>query len=368
MKKRVLAVILAGTMAAGSLLGCTKAGQGGGGVAKVKDDGTITIAVLPKMKGENYWDATKNGAEEAVEELTAAGKNVKLIYDGPPQDQATNQKQVDLLEGWIAQGVDAIAVGCVDASAISPTLKKAQSQGIKVVTYDTDAEPDARDLYVCSASETGMAEALVENAAAELQAKGYGPDNPANVAMMGQTKTDVNIEAWKDNILKLLETDEYNWMKLQDVESDIYYPGADEVEVQAQAATLISRMGKGADKIQCAFGNTSMTGPALASQYEAASDKPSKDEIVLTGVATPNAVKTYVLDEDNPFKVAVLWNCMDLGYLAVQSAYQLAVGDVTANSAEITTERLGTSAIEEGIVQLGEPLVITKDNVEDFDY
>lgn len=385
MKKRITALFATGILVVGTLAGCGKAkdtdtsapapaqttkDEQSAAPADQKDTQgkKIKIAVLPKMKGENYWDACQVGAEDAAKELKDAGYDVELLYDGPPQDQATNQKQVDLLEGWIAQGVDAVAVGCVDASAISPTLKKAQEKGIKIVTFDSDSEPDARDLFINQASYEGVAKALVENAAAELKEKGYGPENPVNIAIMGQTKTDTNVEAWNSNIQELIKTDEYNWMKLQNPDSDIYYPGADEVETQTQAGTLISRMGEGADKIQCAFGITSMTAPALGSQYEASTNKPPVDKIVLTGVATPNALKSYILNEQNPLKFGVLWNTMDLGYLAVQAAYQLATGDITADSTQMTTTRLGASSINGGEVLLGDPLVITKDNVEQFDY
>ncbi len=371
MSKKVLALFLVSSLLFGGLTGCTKTGEttnSGGNTTGASEDSTIRIAVLPKMKGENYWDACKKGAEEAIEELKAGGAKVELLYDGPPQDQATNQKQVDILEGWIAQGVDAVVVGCVDAAAISPTLKKAKERGIKIVTFDSDSEKEARDLFVNQASYEGVAKALVENAAQQLMEKGYGPDNPANIAIMGQTKTDTNVEAWNSNIQKMIQMDDYNWMKLQNQDSDIYYPGADEMQVQSQAGTLISRMGEGGDKIQCAFGITSMTAPALASQYEASTNKPDKDKIVLIGVATPNALNSYIKNEDNPFNVGVLWNSMNLGYLAVQAGYQLVKGDVTADSAKITTERIGTASVKSGEVLLGDPLIITIDNVDDFDY
>lgn len=368
MRKQVIGILLATSLLLGGLAGCTKTGESTPGEKNSSSDGTIKIAVLPKMKGENYWDACKKGAEEAIEELKADGVKVELLYDGPPQDQATNQKQVDILEGWIAQGVDAVVVGCVDAAAISPTLKKAKDRGIKIVTFDSDSTEEARDVFVNQASYEGVAKALVENAAKQLKEKGYGSDKPANIAIMGQTKTDTNVEAWNSNIQKLIQTDEYNWMKLKNADSDIYYPGADEMQVQSQAGTLISRMGEGADKIQCAFGITSMTAPALASQYEASTRKPDMNKIVLIGVATPNALNSYIKNEKNPLMVGVLWNSMDLGYLAVQAGYQLAKGDITASSAEIKTKRIGTSSITDGEVLLGDPLVITKDNVDNFDY
>jgi hypothetical protein len=103
-------------------------------------EGTVKIAMLPKFKGENYFDACKVGAQEAIDELNKDAKVVEFLYDGPSQDQATNQKQVDILEGWIAQQVNVIIVSPNDPVAIAPTLKKAMEKGIKVLTFDADAQ------------------------------------------------------------------------------------------------------------------------------------------------------------------------------------------------------------------------------------
>ena len=73
MGKKVCAGVLAGVMSMGAL--CM--------TAYAADD--VKIAVLPKMKGENYWDACKEGAEDAIAELSE-GNAVTLLYDGPPQD------------------------------------------------------------------------------------------------------------------------------------------------------------------------------------------------------------------------------------------------------------------------------------------
>lgn len=331
-------------------------------------EGAVTIAMLPKFKGENYFDACKVGAEEAIEELKAAGKDVTLLYDGPPQDNATNQKQVDILEGWIAQKVNVIIVSPNDPTAIAPTLQKAQKAGIKVLTFDADAQEDSRDLFINQSSADGIALGMVKAAADKMTAKGYGKDKPANVAIVSSAKTDANQNSWIDAIKKLLATDDYSWMKVQNEETDIYYPGPDETETQKQAGTLISRMGEGDDKIQVAIGITSMATPALGAQFESAASKPDASKVTMTGLATPNALKTYILDEKNPLETGVLWNCMDLGYLAVMSGYQLATGEITSDSATMTTERLGERKIEDKQILLGDALIFDAANVEQFDY
>lgn len=236
----------------------TAGDQGGSGGGA---DGEITVAMLPKFKGENYFDACKVGAEEAADEL-----GITLLYDGPSQDQATNQKQVDILEGWIAQGVDVIIVSPNDPTAIAPTLQKAQGQGIKVVTFDADAQADSRDLFVNQITAEAAAKGLLDGAAADLQAKGYGPDKPANIALVSSTGTDANQVAWVEAIKVLLATDEYSYMVIQNEETDIYYPGTDETTVNSGCATLISRMGEGEDQIQAAIAMSSITG-TVSSKY-----------------------------------------------------------------------------------------------------
>ena len=83
--------------------------------------------------------------------------------------------------------------------------------------------------------------------------------------------------------------------------------------------TLIGRMGEGEDKIQAAIGLSSMATPALGAQYQSVpSSKPDAKVVSMTGLARPNAPKTYIKDDENPLNSGVLWNCMDLGYLAEQ--------------------------------------------------
>lgn len=357
--RRILVTLLVIVLALGSFASMA-------GCKDRKDDGKIRIAMLPKFKGENYFDACKKGAQEAVDELNKDGVVAELIYDGPPQNQATNQKQVDLLEGWIASGVDVIIVSPNDPTAIAETLKKAMDKGIKVLTFDADAQEDARHLFVNQVVAAGVAKGLLDAASGKLTGKGYGASKPANIAMISSAKTDANQQSWLAEIKKLLATDEYSWMKLKNEETDVYYPGADEAETQNQARTLIGRMGEGENMIQAAIGLTSMATPALGSQYESASAKPDMSKIALVGLATPNALKSYIKNASNPLDAGVLWNCMDLGYLAIQCGYKMAKDEVTGDTVE--AGRLGSRTIEDKMVVLGPALVFDASNVDDYNY
>jgi len=330
--------------------------------------GVLKIAMMPKFKGENYFDAVKIGAEEAVAQLNNPKRNVQFLYDGPPQDQATNQRQVDILEGWIAQKVNVILVSPNDPNAIAPTLQKARQRGIKVLTFDADARTDARDLFVNQVVSAGVAAGLVKGAASKLQEKGYGPGKPANLALVSSARTDANQQDWLAEIKKLLATSQYNWIVIRNEATDVYYPGPDETTTQSQSGTLIGRMGPNANQIQAAIGLTSMATPALGSQFQAAARKPDATRIVLTGLATPNAIKAYIKNATNPMDNGVLWDCMDLGYLAIQAAYQLARGTITTNSASFTAGRLGNRSITNQMIVLGDALVFDVTNVDRYNY
>lgn len=377
MVKKLVVGALVGTMMIGTLAGCgSKTETTAAPAAEAKTeavktdtadakaaDGSMTVAMLPKFKGENYFDACKTGAQEAADEL-----GITLLYDGPSQDQATNQKQVDILEGWIAQGVNVICVSPNDATAIAPTLQKAMAAGIKVVTFDADAQSDARDLFVCQVTAEATAKGLLDGAAQDLKAKGYGSDKKANIALVSSSGTDANQTAWEAGIDELLKTDDYSFMQIVNKETDVYYPGTDETNVNSTCATLIGRMGDGEDQIQGAIGLSSMATPALGAQYQSAASKPDASKVTLTGLATPNALKTYIKDDTNPLNTGVLWNCMDLGYLTIQTAYQLSNGTIATDSATIDAGRLGSKDIADQVVVLGDALVFDASTVDEYDY
>src|SRR5215831_12719803 len=101
----------------------------------------IQIAMMPKAKGDPYFISCRQGAEQAAKEL-----GVDLLWDGPTDLDPAKQNEV--IEAWITRGVDVIAVSVENKAGISTVLRKARSKGIRVITWDADAEPDARDFFV----------------------------------------------------------------------------------------------------------------------------------------------------------------------------------------------------------------------------
>src|SRR5213076_3098715 len=108
-------------------------------------DRRLVVALMPKSKGNAYFISCRKGAEEAAKEQGA-----KLLWDGPTEPDPA--KQNEIVETWITRGVDVIAVAVENREGISTALRKARQKGIKVITWDSDAEADARDFLINQAT------------------------------------------------------------------------------------------------------------------------------------------------------------------------------------------------------------------------
>src|SRR5436190_2285428 len=121
----------------------------------------ITVAMMPKSKGNAYFIACKKGADEAAVEL-----GINLIWDGPTDTDPARQNEV--VETWITRQVDVIAVAVENREGLASVLRKARQKGISVVTWDADTEPDARDFFVNQATPQGIGNALMDEGARVL--------------------------------------------------------------------------------------------------------------------------------------------------------------------------------------------------------
>src|SRR5688572_17117793 len=137
----------------------------GASCAKEEATSGLTLAMMPKNKGNPYFVSCRKGAEEAAKEL-----GVRLLWDGPTETDPAKQNEV--VETWITRGVDVIAASVENREGLATVLRKARAKGIKVVTWDADTAEDARDAFVNQATPQGIAQTLTDRAATLLGGKG----------------------------------------------------------------------------------------------------------------------------------------------------------------------------------------------------
>jgi rhamnose transport system permease protein len=315
-----------------------------GGCAKKDDAGSapgsgLTLAMMPKNKGNPYFVSCRQGAEEAAKEL-----GVKLLWDGPTETDPAKQNEV--VEGWITRGVDVLAVSVENKEAISTALRRAREKGIKVVTFDADAEPDARDFFVNQATPEGIAQALMDRAAALMGEEGQ-------FAIVTASLTAANQNEWIKHIKARL-AEKYPRIELVDIRPS----DDDRKRAFDETQTLLKVHPK--VKLVMAIASPAVPGAAEAVKQSGRTD------VKVTGLGLPNACKPYL--HDGVLDSIVLWNTMDLGYLTVRAGHALATGSLAPGATALPAGRLGTVEIKGDNVLLGTPFTFTKDNVDRFDF
>ena len=104
--------------------------------AAVKGDGTQTIYLVSKGFQHRFWQAVKEGAEQAGEEL-----GYKVNFVGP-QDETKVTEQTDQLKSALDSGPAAIGFAALDSKAAADLLTEIHDKGIPVVAFDSGVESD----------------------------------------------------------------------------------------------------------------------------------------------------------------------------------------------------------------------------------
>jgi rhamnose transport system permease protein len=299
----------------------------------------ITVAMMPKSKGNAYFIACRKGAEEAAREL-----GIKLIWDGPTDPDPAKQNEV--IDTWITRGVDVIAVAVENRVGISSVLRKARDRGIKVLTWDADADPSARDFFVNQATPEGIGQSLMDNAARVLGGKG-------SFAIITASLTAANMIAWQETI-EARRLEKYPQIKMAALRP------CDDLQKKAfdEASTVMN-----ADPAVKLF--MAICTPAVPGAAEAVKQS-GRTDVKVIGLGLPNDNKRYV--HEGITDCVILWNTMDLGYLTVRAAALLKAGSLTSGATSLEAGRLGKIEIKGDNILLGQPFLFTKENIDQFDF
>jgi rhamnose transport system substrate-binding protein len=299
----------------------------------------ITVAMMPKSKGNAYFIACRKGAEEAAREL-----GIKLIWDGPTEPDPAKQNEV--IDTWITRGVDVIAVAAENREGISSVLRKARQRGIKVITWDADTDPDAREFFVNQATPEGIGQTLMDNAARVLGGKGA-------FAIITASLTAANMIAWQKTI-EARRQEKYPLIKMAALRpcDDLQKKAFDETNTILNSNPDVRLI-------------MAICTPAVPGAAEAVKQS-GRTDVKVIGLGLPNDNKRYV--HDGITDCVVLWNTMDLGYLTVQAALALKEGRLKPGAALLTAGRLGSVEIQDDNILLGQPFLFTKENIDRFDF
>jgi simple sugar transport system substrate-binding protein/rhamnose transport system substrate-binding protein len=316
-------------------------GSGGKGGGSGSSDGSYTIAVVPKLVGIPYFNASETGAKKAGEDL-----GVEVIYTGPTEPDAA--QQVKVIEDLISKKVDAIAVAPNDPAALTPVLKKAKDAGILVMDWDTPADQSVVELSVHQIDDQQFGEHLVDKLV-ELM----GDSGEFAIVTGGLSAN--NLNTWIDYGLKHIEAN-YPGLKLvtERVPSD---------EKQQVAYQKTLDLLKAYPNLKGFLGYST---PAPLGIAQAIQEKGLQDQIAVVGTALPTDSGPYL--EDGSLDVAALWDPGKLGYLTVYLAKHALEGNKVENGMDVPNVGKIEVKSDGKTVIMGPPTDFLKDNYKNYDF
>jgi ABC-type sugar transport system substrate-binding protein len=295
---------------------------------------------MPKSKGNAYFIACRQGAEDAAKEL-----GVKLLYDGPTEPDPA--KQNEIVETWITRGVDVIAAACENRESISTALRKAQAKGVKVITYDADALPDARAFFVNQATPEGIGNTLMDEAARLLGGSG-------EYAIITASLTAGNMIEWQKAIEKR------NAERHPNLKRAALRPCDDLKDKAFAEATAIINANPNVKLLM------NICSPAVPGAAEAVKQAGKVGQVKVIGLGLPSENRRYV--KDGVTDSIILWKVQDLGYLTIEVAVALSKGELRSGATSFKSKRAGDVEIRGDNILLGQPFIFNKDNIDQFDF
>ena len=309
------------------------------GVARAA--GNKRVALVVKNLGNSYFDACRDGANEAAKEIGG----MEIIYTAPTKPTA--EDQIAVLDSLMAQKVDGIIVAADDANALVPFGKKAAQRGIKVMSFDSAIAPGGRIVHLAASSTELIGAKQVQMIAKTLH-------NEGEVAILSASSTMTNQNSWIAAMKEEWKKPEYAKMPLV---ATVYGDDQDDKSYREMQA-----LAKAHPNLK---GVISPTTIGIRAGAKAIMDGGMIGKIYITGLGLPSEMKEAVLK--GACDTFAIWNPVDYGYAATQIMGDILGGASAAPGSTLKMGRKGDTKVgPDGEAVMGEPFTFDKANVEQY--
>jgi ribose transport system substrate-binding protein len=259
------------------------------------------VAVIPKGTTHEFWKTIHAGAIRAEREFQKAGVDVRVIWKGPLREDDREQ-QIQVVEGFLSQGVDGIALAPLDARALVRPVEEARAAGIPVLIYDSGLESKNIVSYVATDNLRG-GRLAGEHMGKLLNGKG-------RVLLLRYQEGSASTEARERGFLEAIKA---GYPGIEVVSSD-QYAGPTRDTAKRAAENLLNRYGSSLQGIFC-VNESSAAGMLLALQ-----DLGRIGKVAFLGFDAHQVfLDAMKRGEMHGF---VLQNPFEMGYLAVKTLVQ----------------------------------------------
>ncbi len=299
----------------------------------------IKVAMVPKLVGLPVLRANAQGAN-----IVAPKLGIDFLYTGPVT--ASAQGQVDIINSLIARHFDVITTTANNPTQLAPSLRRAMSRGIAVVSYDSDVSPDARDFFVQNTDYGALGKAMVDGVE-----KYAGPK--AKVAILSSVP-DATIQQ--------------EWIKATRDYMSAHFPGMSIVTTQYGQSSPSQSLVAGLNILQSHPDVTGIIAPDAAAVVGAAAAVQKlgrTGKVFVSGTSDPDSIRQYV--KAGIIKESPLWDEIKEGELVMYVARLAADKKIGPNST-FTAGDLGQFTAHNKVIVFSAPLVFTAANIDDYHF
>lgn len=345
-KTRFVAAAMAAVMTLGLMSGCKSAGSG-----------KKLVAFIPKITGNMYFESGNAGAQDMAKK---EGFTVK--YDGNPA--AAVENQVQIINSEVNQGADALCIASLSPTGLHEALANAKKKGVKIITWDSDVDPQDRSIYVDQGTPELLGKMLVDMAYDELPA---AKKESANFAFFYSSPTVTDQNSWVNYAKTYIQQKHPGWKLLT-----TQY-GNQDAQKSLQVGQSILNTYPNIDAVLCPDST------ALPAMAQAAENLGKAGKVSITGFSTPSSMKNFV--KDGTVNRFGLWDVKEMGGIAVYVSYWLASGHKLSVGDSINVPGVGAlkvqpnsiqgysyTASNSGIILMPERVVFTKDNIDNYNF
>jgi rhamnose transport system substrate-binding protein len=308
------------------------------GCSRLPRNSKTLFVMVPKLVGIPYFNSARDGAFEEASRL-----GLHFFYTGPTAADAS--LQVDVIAGLLARHPAVLAVSCDDANALAPVLRRARRYGIPVLTWDADAQPDARDWFVSQVEDETLGRHVMDVLAEQLGGRGQ-------YAIITGSLTAANLNAWL-YWMKKQQQEKYPEMQLVAV-----VPGNDD---QQQAFVQAQSLLQAYPDLRGFIGNSSAAPPAIARAIEQAG---LAGKIAVAGLSTPNLMRHYI--ENKTVKTITLWDPGKLGRLTAAVGAMMLRHETPREGMDVPGVGQIRVFPETRKIVMGSPLDFTRENIGQY--
>ena len=330
MTKRSVAVLMALVVA---LLGFSS-------TAFAQNPGDITIVMIVKQS-DPWFDDMELGINQFKAD-TGVNAYTLTPESGDPA------LQIAIMENLIAQQVDAITIVPNDPKAMIPVIQKAREAGIVVITHEAPDIAEHVDLDIEAFRNEDFGILMGKSLAEKMGGKGK------YAGFVGGLTMTTHME-WYNAAVKYIEE---NYPEMKNISKEPYVD-ENNLQVAYNRSLEILRVHPDIG----GFFDCSAHGAGIA---QAVRERGRSEDVVVASLAIPSMSATFLKDCSMDHGQA--WRPADAGYATVYAAYKLVVGEEVVTGTNLKATGYEDVVVEDRIVYGYAPLVITAENVDDFEF